>query len=60
MLSSSVLAWLDVDLTGSARALHVRWYEDGKLFRHDESWDEPLDPDEAQALLEFVLGTCSR
>lgn len=49
--------WMDVQLDGTVSALHVRWYENGELMRHDERFDQPLDEHEAASLLEFVLGT---
>lgn len=53
----NALAWLDQRLDGTYSGIHVRWYEEGELRRHDETWDDPLDPEEANRLLEFVLGT---
>lgn len=55
----NALAWLDVALDGTYTGIHVRWYEEGELQRHDETWDDPLDQHEADALLQFVLGTAS-
>jgi hypothetical protein len=50
-------AWLCHDLSGRATCLHVRWLEDGRVMKHDESYDEPLDPEEADSILALVEAT---